>query len=137
MLVLDRPSNGILLDSLPRGPVPRPSAAHTGAIFVVVAGSTPLRETDRGREVARLWLERLATFEGRLDDEMIGTWARFPGRGDGIEAATVRANRALLLQAIEAARNFAYSSLLTFPEPYDIEALESIRMWQSKLVSAS
>ena len=104
MLVLDRPSNEALLAALPRGSVPRPSAAHTGAVFVTVAGTPPLAEQDRAREVARLWLDRLHTLEGRLADGQIESWARFPGRGDGVDLPTARANRALLLQAIEAAR---------------------------------
>ena len=104
MLVLDRSSNEQLLRRLPEGPVPRPSAAHTGAILVTVEGTQALAEQPRGREVARVWLSRLEEFERRLGEGRMETWARFPGRGDGIDLRTARANRSALLQAIEAAR---------------------------------
>ncbi len=104
MLVLERGSNEELLRQLPAEAVPRQSAAHTAAVWVTVKGTLPLADQPRGREVARRWLARLAELEGRFADERIEGWAGFPGRGDGIEARTVRANRAELLRAIEAAR---------------------------------
>ncbi len=104
MLVLERASNDELLHGLPQGPVPRPSAAHTAAILVTIAGTPSLAEQPRGQEVARIWLARLDELEQRLGDERMGTWARFPGRGDGIDLRTARANRPALLDAIEAAR---------------------------------
>ncbi len=104
MLVLDRRSNEELLRSLPEGSVPRPSAAHTGAVLVTVEGTPWLAEQPRGREVAEIWLARLDELENRLDEDQMVRWARFPGRGDGIDLRTARANRSTLLQAIEAAR---------------------------------
>ena len=104
MLVLERRSNEELLRGLPEGPVPRPSAAHTGAILVTVEGTPPLAEQPRGREVARIWLARLDELEQRLREDRMEAWARFPGRGDGIDLRTARANRTALLDAIEAAR---------------------------------
>lgn len=104
MLALDRRSNQPLLDSLPEGPVPRPSAAHTGAILVTVAGTPPLAEQPRGRQVARIWLERLEELELRLDDQRMREWATFPGRGDGIDLRAAQASRSALLHAIEGAR---------------------------------
>ena len=104
MLVLERRSNEELLRGLPEGPVPRPSAAHTGAILVTVEGTPPLAEQPRGREVARIWLARLDELERRLDEDRMKTWARFPGRGDGVDLRTAWANRSALLHAIEAAR---------------------------------
>lgn len=104
MLVLNRRSNEELLRGLPEGSVPRPSAAHTGAVLVTVEGTPRLAEQPRGREVAQMWLARLDELESRLGDDHIERWARFPGRGDGIDLRTARANRSTLLQAIEAAR---------------------------------
>jgi len=104
MLVLERRSNEELLRGLPEGPVPRPSAAHTGAILVTVEGTLSLAEQPRGREVARIWLARLDELERRLGEDWMKTWARFPGRGDGVDLRTARANRSALLHAIEAAR---------------------------------
>jgi len=104
MLVLERRSNEELLRGLPEGPVPRPSAAHTGAILVTVEGTPSLAEQPRGREVARIWLARLDELERRLGEDSMKTWARFPGRGDGVDLRTARANRSALLHAIEAAR---------------------------------
>jgi hypothetical protein len=114
MLVLDRPSNDALLASLPAGPVPRASAAHSGAIFVTVAGTPPLAEQARGREVARIWLDRLRTLERRFEPDQIESWARFPGRGDGIDRATALANRAAMLEAIQAAARY-YGAVETRP----------------------
>ncbi len=104
MLVLPRASNEDLIASLPAGTVPRPSAAHSGAILVTVEGTLPLAAQPRGREVARGWLGRLDELERRLGEEPMGTWARFPGRGDGIDLETALANQPALLQAIAAAR---------------------------------
>ncbi|MFB3111635.1 MAG: CehA/McbA family metallohydrolase [Gemmatimonadales bacterium] len=104
MLVLERRSNEDLLRGLPEGPVARPSAAHTAAVLITVAGTPPLAEQPRGREVARIWLERLDELERRLSEERMKEWARFPGRGDGVDLQTARANQSALLDAIEAAR---------------------------------
>ncbi|MDH3745112.1 MAG: CehA/McbA family metallohydrolase, partial [Acidobacteriota bacterium] len=104
MLVLERHSNEGVLNGLPTGVVPRRSAAHTGAILVTVEGTPPLADQPRGKAVAHTWLARLDELERRLDDERMGTWARFPGRGDGIDLRTALANRSALLDEIEAAR---------------------------------
>ncbi len=104
MLVLERPSNEELLRGLPEGPVPRASAAHTGAVLVTVAGTPALAEQPRGWEAARIWRARLDELERRLEEERMRAWARFPGRGDGIDLPTAAANRAALLEAIAAAR---------------------------------
>ena len=104
MLVLERQSNEELLSDLPVRPVRRPSAAHTGAIFVTVEGTPSLAEQPRGREIARIWRSRLDELERRLSDDKMEAWAHYPGRGDGIDLPTARANRAALLDAIEAAR---------------------------------
>lgn len=104
MLLLERRSNEEVLAGLPAGPMPRPSAAHTGAVSISVEGTLALAEQPRGRELARIWLARLQELERRLTDESIAAWARFPGRGDGIDRLTALANRAVLLDAIEAAR---------------------------------
>jgi hypothetical protein len=106
MLVLERGSNEELLSGLPEGAAPRPSAAHTAAVRVTVEGSLPLAEQPRGREVARIWRARLDELERRLADDRMETWARFPGRGDGIDAPTALASRPALLEAIEAARRY-------------------------------
>lgn len=108
-LVLERRSNEEVLRSLPEGLVLRPSAAHTGAVLVTVPGTPPLAEQPRGRQVAQTWLARLDELEQRLADDAMETWARFPGRGDGIDLQTARANRPALLDAIEASRRHYYA----------------------------
>ena len=82
----------------------RPSAAHTAAVLITVAGTPPLAEQPRGREVARIWLGRIDDLERRLSKERMKEWARYPGRGDGVDLQTARANQSALLDAIEAAR---------------------------------
>ena len=71
---------------------------------MTIAGTPRLAEQPRAREVARIWLTRLEELERRLDEGRMTAWARFPGRGDGIDPQTARANRSALLRAIEAAR---------------------------------
>lgn len=104
MLVLERRSNEDVLRGLPEGPVARPTAAHTAAVLVTIVGTPPLAEQPRGREVARVWLARLAELERRFAEERMKEWARFPGRGDGVDLQTAQVNQSALLDAIEAAR---------------------------------
>ena len=77
-------------------------AAHTGAIYVHVDGH-PL--ADRA-ELAREWIARLDSIEGRLSDERIGEipiWDWMP-YSDGVSEAHLRRHRPALRQAISDAR---------------------------------
>ncbi len=104
MLVLERQTSAELLRGLPSGPVARPAVAHTGAVWVTVKDTPPIARQPRARQTARAWLARLDELEARLGEDQISRWAAFPGRGDGIDAEVVRANRAALRAAIAAAR---------------------------------
>ncbi len=104
MLALERGTNAAVLAGLPEGAVEPPAAAHTGAVWVTVDGTPPIERQPRARAVAAAWLARLEELEARLAEERIAEWARFPGRGDGIDAGDVRASRDALLAAIAAAR---------------------------------
>lgn len=104
LFTLPRPSNDEVLAELPEGTVARLSAAHTGAVWVTVAGSPPIAEQPRAREVVELWLERLDELENRLRDERLDEMAHFPGRGDGISRRDLLDSRAALLRAIVATR---------------------------------
>lgn len=106
LMVLERRTNKELLRNLPEGPVARPSAAHTAAIMVTVDGTPPLIDQTRGRQVTRRWLDRLDELERRLVADQMGAWARFPGRGDGVDLRTANLNRPMLMDAIEAARAY-------------------------------
>ena len=57
----------------------------------------------RGRTVSVVYL---AVLEDRFRDERIPDWAGFPGRGDGIDASDIHANRDALLGVIKSARSF-------------------------------
>ncbi len=104
MLILERRTNEDLLRELPSEPVKRPSAAHTAAVYVTVDGTPPIAEQPKAREVAEAWLDRLDELRARFDDDRLEELTRFPGRGDGIDAPLLRANRDAVLRAIEAAR---------------------------------
>lgn len=106
LLVLERRSSAALLASVPAGPLPRPSAAHTGAIFVTIEGTPPLADQPRARAIVADWLDRLAELEGRFAEDRLPALAGFPGRGDGIDEHDLRRNRAALLAAIDAARRY-------------------------------
>jgi hypothetical protein len=87
----------------------RPSAAHTGAIYIDVAG-TPRQDVS---ELAREWIARLDDIEARLADERIAEipiadW--FP-YSDGVSEAHLRRHRPTLLSAIQSARAH-YQSLV-------------------------
>jgi hypothetical protein len=118
LFTLPRPSNDEVLAGFPEGAVARLSAAHTGAVWVTVAGSPSIAEQPRAREVLEMWLERLDELEDRLRDERLDEMARFPGRGDGISRRDLLASRAALLGAIEAARRqYARPVDKTAPSP--------------------
>ena len=79
----------------------RPTAAHTAAIRLHVAGTTPA-----SAEVARRWLARLDDLEARIGEDRIDeveVWAGFP-YSDGVSLEHVRRNRPALLDAIASAR---------------------------------
>ena len=104
MLILERRTNEDLLRELPSEPVTRPSAAHTAAVYVTVDGTPPIAEQQKAREVADAWLDRLDELHARFDDDRLKELTGFPGRGDGIDAPLLRANRDVVLRAIKAAR---------------------------------
>lgn len=88
----------------------RPSAAHTGAIFVSVSGVGlgPRAEARAAEAIARL-----DDLEARLGDERIadqGLWDWFP-YADAVPVAHLRRNRPALLRAIAEARAH-YEALL-------------------------
>ncbi len=81
----------------------RPSMAHTGAIYVDVAGVSP----PTARAPAREWLARLAELEARLGDariEEIGVWDWIP-YSDAVSVEHVRGHRPTLREAIASARS--------------------------------
>ncbi len=91
----------------------RPSAAHTGAIYVEVAGT---RRPDVS-ELAEEWIARLDDIEARLADAHIAEipiadW--FP-YSDGVSEAHLRRNRPALLSAIQSARTHYQSLVETEP----------------------
>jgi hypothetical protein len=102
-IALDRRTNEELTRDLPDGPVRRPSAAHTAAIYIDVAGTPPVAEQPRAAEVAEAWLARLDELEARLSPDRATELTDFPGRGDGIPRPTLDSNREALLQAIQSA----------------------------------
>jgi hypothetical protein len=75
-------------------------------VFVTVRGSLPIARQPKAADVVQVWLSRLAVLEDRFRDKRISDWTGFPGRGDGIDASDVHANRDALLRAIESARSF-------------------------------
>ncbi len=103
-IALERRTNEELTSELPEGPVRRPSAAHTAAIYITVEGTPAIAEQPRADEVAEAWLARLDELEARFADDQIDRVAGFPGRGDGIARSNLEANREALLRAIESAR---------------------------------
>lgn len=79
----------------------RPSAAHTAAIFVEVAGQQPA-----AADLARDWIARLDALEARLaDDRLAGIpiWDWMP-YSDGVNEEHLRRHRPALLKAIATAR---------------------------------
>ena len=83
----------------------RISAAHTGPIYVTVAGTPPISSQAPAREVAASRLDLLEDLAARLQDSRLSDLARFPGSGDGVTLQDLRRNRAALVRAIQAARD--------------------------------
>ena len=82
----------------------RLSAAHSGAIYVNVAGRAP----DIPGELSGEWLERLSALESRLSDDQIqdeAIWDWLP-YSDGVSVEYLQRNREALAQAIAFARRF-------------------------------
>ena len=80
----------------------RPSLAHTGAIFIDVAGTPP----PAAAAVARDWIALLDDLENRLGDDRIAEievwdWLSY---SDGVSVEHVRGQRRSLLEGIAAAR---------------------------------
>jgi hypothetical protein len=82
-----------------------PALAHSGAIYVSVAG-TPLQAAKpQAKIVAQAWVDRLEALEKRLADDQLEKLARWPSpRLDGVDAATLRNNRPALLDRIHSAK---------------------------------
>ncbi len=81
----------------------RPSAAHSGAVYVNVAGTSV---GSRDSALPAAWLARLAELEDRLSDGRIGEipiadWIPY---SDGVSEQHLRRNRGALLEAIARAR---------------------------------
>jgi hypothetical protein len=106
MLILKRRTNEEVLEAVRAGSIRRPSAAHTAAIWVVVAGTPPVSRQAKAMQVVDSWLDRLDELRGRFDDDRMAEIVGFPGRGDGIGEAEWKENRAALLEAIERARAY-------------------------------
>jgi hypothetical protein len=84
----------------------RRSAAHTGAIYVRIAGRPGIEASARARQRARSALERLDAIEARFDEERIDDLLLWPFVfSDGIPADQLRADRPAVLREIEQARN--------------------------------
>jgi hypothetical protein len=89
-----------------RGRSLRPSAAHTGPIYVAIAGRPGLAASPAARERARAALERLDEIEARFSEERIDEYLLWPLHySDGIPAEQLRRDRPAVLRAIEEARN--------------------------------
>jgi hypothetical protein len=106
LLILKRRTNEEVIEAVPAGSIRRPSAAHTAAIWVAVAGTLPVSRQERARQVVDSWLDRLDELRDRFDEDRIAEIVGFPGRGDGIGEAELKENRSALLEAIERARAY-------------------------------
>jgi hypothetical protein len=83
----------------------RPSEAHSGAIFVEVAGTPPLAERARAAEVARRVLSQLDQLADQFSPEAIDQiQGQLAETVTGIDAEVARRNRGRVLKRIEAAR---------------------------------
>lgn len=80
----------------------RPSLAHTGAIYLSMKGAPSLSEHPRAKHLARIWLARLQELEGRLAEQL--DWMGLAVGSDPVDTATMRKNRAGLIQAIQEAK---------------------------------
>jgi hypothetical protein len=81
------------------------SLAHTAPIYVTVQGTPPLQAQPRAKVLARKWLAKLEDLEARLQEDQIQYLAR-PAANDGVDADTLRKNRAALLQGIQSAKDY-------------------------------
>lgn len=80
------------------------SAAHTAPVWITVAGRPPLFAQASACSAARAWLSRLADVEYWLSEDAPPEVTSFPGRGDGVPAADLRAHRRALLDALADSR---------------------------------
>lgn len=79
-----------------------PSAAHTAAVFVTLAGSPPLAEQPLAREIARRWRQRLAGLRARLAPERLDEQVIWSvPTGDGVPLERLRRERDALVRAID------------------------------------
>jgi hypothetical protein len=86
---------------------PRASSAHTGAIYVRVAGGAPLAEGPRAAEVSDVALGELGRLEARFSEEAIERLqGPLPEAITGITVEVGRRDRKALLEKIEEARRF-------------------------------
>jgi hypothetical protein len=106
---IDRPSNQEVYRRVPDKQGTRPSAAHTGPIYVTVAGTPLIAEQPKAIDAARRWLGRLDELEAILAEDRLPKLAHFPGHGEGLKLSDLREGRAQLLKAIASARA-AYES---------------------------
>jgi len=81
------------------------SLAHTAPIYVTIQGTPPLQAQPPAKVLARKWLAKLEDLEARLQEDQIQYLGR-PAVNDGVDADTIRKNRAALLQAIQNAKQY-------------------------------
>jgi hypothetical protein len=86
---------------------PRPSAAHTGAVWVTVDGTPPAGQGPRALERAAAIRARLDDLEARLApdaiaDQTIWDWVPY---SDGLPEEQLRTHREALLRSIDASRD--------------------------------
>ncbi len=101
---VDRPSNAEVLRRMPDYRGSQPSAAHTGAIYVIVAGTPSIADQPKAARATKAWLARLDELEALLSRDRLPKLAGFPGRGDGLTLNDLRSGRADLKRAIARAR---------------------------------
>jgi hypothetical protein len=86
---------------------PRPSSAHTGALYVEVAGTPPLAERPLAAEVSRRFVAELDQLAKRFSPAAIESInGPIAEAVTGIDAEVGRRDREAVLEAIEAARDF-------------------------------
>jgi hypothetical protein len=81
---------------------PVPSLAHSGAVYVRVAGAPELGQHPRARALARTWATRLTELEQRLGSQIDSMG--ISGWDDDLPGDYLRSQRAALLEAIRSAR---------------------------------
>ena len=104
---VDRPSNEEVRRRVPDRRVPRPSAAHTAAIFVTLAGTSSIAEQPKAAAAARRWLRRLDELEVLLAQNQLSKLAR---RDDRLKLSDLQAARTQLMKTIAKARS-AYEGI--------------------------